>query len=212
MRAVLHRVEESLIALILGVMTILTFVQVVLRYGFNSGFIWALEADFYLFAWMVLLGISYCVRERAHIGVDAAVRLLPPVPRRILRIDRGGAGAALRRADVLRLRVYIDKLMVIDIEAEDIPIKRWILSLCLPIGFALLFIRLLGMAWRIWTGHSPGYELADEAAEAIKDVTDDNAPDATTVSAMKTVFLFAVLFVSLRSACRSRWRLACLRC
>jgi C4-dicarboxylate transporter DctQ subunit len=47
LRAALHRVEESLIAVILGVMTILTFVQVVLRYGFNSGFIWALEADFY---------------------------------------------------------------------------------------------------------------------------------------------------------------------
>ena len=78
--------------------------------------------------------------------------------------------------------VYIDKLMVIDIEAEDIPIKRWILSLCMPIGFALLFLRLLGMAWRIWTGQSPGYELADEAAEAIKDVTGDNVPDATTVS------------------------------
>ena len=57
-RSALHRFEESLIALILGVMTVLTFIQVVLRYGFNSGFIWALEADFYLFAWMVLLGIS----------------------------------------------------------------------------------------------------------------------------------------------------------
>ena len=33
--------------------------------------------------------------------------------------------------------------MIIDIEAEDIPVKRWILSLCLPIGFALLFVRLL---------------------------------------------------------------------
>ena len=47
MRAALHRVEESLIAPILGVMTILTFIQVVLRYGFNSGFIRTLEADLY---------------------------------------------------------------------------------------------------------------------------------------------------------------------
>ena len=182
MRAALHRVEESLIALILGVMTVLTFIQVVLRYGFNSGFIWALEADFYLFAWMVLLGISYCVRERAHIGVDAFTRLLPPVPRRIFGLIV--VALALLYAGLMFYGswVYIDKLMVIDIEAEDIPIKRWILSLCLPIGFALLFIRLLGMAWRIGTGQSPGYELADEAAEVIRDVTGDKAPDATTVS------------------------------
>ena len=76
---------------------------------------------------------------------------------------------------------YIDRMMIIDVEAEDIPVKRWILSLCLPIGFAFLVIRLLEMGWRIVTGRSEGYELADEAAEAIKDVTHDDTPDATTV-------------------------------
>jgi C4-dicarboxylate transporter, DctQ subunit len=182
LRAALHRVEELLIALILGVMTVLTFVQVVLRYGFNSGFIWALEADFYLFAWMVLLGISYCVRERAHIGVDAATRLLSPAPRRIFGLIVVALTLLYAGLMLYGSWVYVDKLIVIDIEAEDIPIKRWILSLCLPIGFALLFIRLLGMGWRIWTGQSPGYELADEGAEAIKDVTGDKVPDATTVS------------------------------
>ena len=84
LREAVHRVEEALIALILGVMTVLTFIQVVLRYGFNSGFIWALEADFYLFSWLVMLGISYCVRVRAHIGVDAAVRMFPPPVRRVI--------------------------------------------------------------------------------------------------------------------------------
>jgi C4-dicarboxylate transporter DctQ subunit len=37
------------------------------------------------------------------------------------------------------------------------------------------------MGWRIVTGQSEGYELADEAHEAIADVTHDNQPDATTV-------------------------------
>jgi C4-dicarboxylate transporter, DctQ subunit len=181
LRAVLHRAEEGLIALILGVMTILTFVQVVLRYVFNTGFLWALEADFYLFAWLVLLGMAYGVRERSHIGVDAAVRLFSPPVRRIVGLIV--VALALLYAGLLMYGsvAYIDKLMVIDIEAEDIPVKRWILSLCLPIGFAFLLIRLLQMAWRIWTGASPGYELADEAAEAIKEGARDRRPDATTV-------------------------------
>jgi hypothetical protein len=68
LREAVHRAEEGLIAAILGVMTVLTFVQVVLRYVFNSGFIWQLEANFYLFSWLVMLGISNCVRVRAHIG------------------------------------------------------------------------------------------------------------------------------------------------
>jgi C4-dicarboxylate transporter DctQ subunit len=176
-----HRVEEGLIALILGVMTILTFTQVILRYVFSTGFIWALEANFYLFSWLVMIGISYCVRVRAHIGVDAAVRLLPSGPRRAVGI------VVLLLALLYTILMmygsfeYIHRMYIINVEAEDIPIETWKLSLCLPLGFILLFIRLLEMGWRIATGRSEGYELADEAHEAVKDVTHDNAPDATTV-------------------------------
>jgi C4-dicarboxylate transporter, DctQ subunit len=181
LREAVHRAEEGLIALILGVMTILSFVQVVLRYGFNSGFIWQLEANTYLFSWLVMIGISYCVRVRAHIGVDAAVRLLPAPAR------RGVGILVLLLALTYTLLMmygsfdYIHRLYIINVEAEDIPIATWKLSLCLPLGFVLLFIRLLEMGWRIFTGQSEGYELADEAKEAVKDVTHDNRPDATTV-------------------------------
>jgi len=182
LRAALHRVEEGLIAFILGAMTILTFVQVVLRYVFNTGFIWALEADFYLFAWLVMIGIAYCVRVRAHIGVDALVHLFPPTVRRWIGLLV--VGLALLYAGLMFYGAwnYIDRMMIIDIEAEDIPVKRWILSICLPIGFGILILRLLEMGWRIATGQSSGYELADETAEALKDVTHDDGPDATTVS------------------------------
>lgn len=181
LREAVHRVEEGLIAFILGAMTVLTFVQVVMRYVFNSGINWALEADFYLFSWLVMVGIAYCVRVRAHIGVDAAVRLFSPSVRRVIGVVVV-ALALLYAALMLYGSIeYINRMMIIDIEAEDIPVKRWILSICLPLGFFALFIRLLEMGWRIVTGQSDGYELADEAQEAVKDVTHDNMPDATTV-------------------------------
>jgi C4-dicarboxylate transporter DctQ subunit len=181
-RAILDRVEEGLIAAILGAMTVLTFVQVVLRYLFNIGILWALEADFYLFAWLVLIGISYCVRVRAHIGVDALVKLLPPRVHRAVGLLVVALALLHAGLMVYGSVLYVDRMMIIDIEAEDIPLKRWILSLCLPIGFALLFVRLVQMGWRIATGRSQGYELANEAEEAIKDVTGDHIPDATTIS------------------------------
>ena len=176
-----HRVEEGLIALILGVMTILTFTQVILRYVFSTGFIWALEANFYLFSWLVMIGISYCVRVRAHIGVDAAVRLLPSGPRRAVGILVLLLALLYTVLMMYGSFEYIHRMYIINVEAEDIPIETWKLSLCLPLGFILLFIRLLEMGWRIVTGQSEGYELADEAGEATKDITHDNAPDATTV-------------------------------
>jgi len=180
-REALHRLEEGLIALILGVMAVLTFVQVILRYVFNTGLIWQLEANFYLFSWLVMLGISYCVRVRAHIGVDAAVRLLPSGPRRAIGILVLLLALLYTVLMMYGAFDYIQQMYIINVEAEDIPIATWKLSVCLPLGFVLLFIRLLEMGWRIFTGQSPGYELADEAHEAVKDVTHDKMPDATTV-------------------------------
>ncbi len=68
--------EETLIAIILGLMTLVTFANVVARYGFNSNILWALEVTSILFAWLILLGVSYCVKINAHLGVDAIVNLL----------------------------------------------------------------------------------------------------------------------------------------
>ncbi len=181
LREAVHRAEEGAIALILGVMTVLTFIQVVLRYGFNSGLDWQLESNYYLFAWLVMIGISYCVRVRAHIGVDAAVRLLPPGPRRAVGIFVLLLALAYTLLMMYGSFTYIDRLYIINVEAEDIPIATWKLSICLPLGFVFLFIRLLEMGWRIVTGQSEGYELADEAKEAVKDGTHDDMPDANTV-------------------------------
>lgn len=181
LREAVHRVEEGLIALILGVMTVLTFVQVVLRYIFNSGFIWQLEANFYLFSWLVMIGISYCVRVRAHIGVDAAVRLLSPKPRRAVGIFVLLLAVTYTGLMMYGSFDYIHRLYIINVEAEDIPVATWKLSLCLPLGFVLLFIRLMEMGWRIFTGRSEGYELADEAKEAITNVTGGSDADPATV-------------------------------
>ena len=56
-------------AISLAFMTILTFIQVVLR-EFGTGWVWSLEATTYAFAWMVLIGMSYGVRTQAHIAID----------------------------------------------------------------------------------------------------------------------------------------------
>lgn len=181
-RSILHRLEEHLLAALMGAMTLLTFVQVVMRYGFNSGWLWALEANFYMFGWLVLLGISYGVRVKAHIGVDAVVRLLPSAAQRWVGLLVVTLAIGYTCLMLYGAWEYIHRLQLMGVEAEDIPVERWILSLCLPIGFALLLYRLLEMAWRIATGQSPGYELADEAHDAIRDITGDDVPDATVVS------------------------------
>jgi C4-dicarboxylate transporter, DctQ subunit len=85
----IHSFEETAIAVLIGLMTVVTFVNVVLRYVFNHALIWGLELTLVLFAWLVLFGISYCVKVTAHLGVDAVTAVLPRGPKRWLAIISG---------------------------------------------------------------------------------------------------------------------------
>lgn len=73
----LDRFEESLIAFLLGAMTLITFANVIARYVFESNLLWALETTVFIFAWLVLLGASYGVKKTTHIGVDVLTNMLP---------------------------------------------------------------------------------------------------------------------------------------
>lgn len=85
----INTLEETAIALILALMTVLTFMNVVLRYVFHSSVIWAPELTLILFAWLVLFGMSYAVKVTAHLGVDAVINVLRPGPRKTMALLAG---------------------------------------------------------------------------------------------------------------------------
>lgn len=82
----INTLEETLIALLLGLMTLITFANVIARFIFNSNILWALELTVFLFAWLVLLGAAYAVKAHAHLGVDAIVNILAPGPRKVVAL------------------------------------------------------------------------------------------------------------------------------
>ena len=83
-RGIVDRFEETLIAVLLGLMTVITFGNVVARYVLNSNILWALELTVFMFGWLVLLGASYAVKKHAHLGVDAIINMVSPPMRRVL--------------------------------------------------------------------------------------------------------------------------------
>jgi C4-dicarboxylate transporter DctQ subunit len=147
----LDRLEEVFMAMALAFMTILTFVQVILRYVFDTGFVWSLEATTYTFAWLVLVGMSYCVRERAHIAVDLVVGRLPPATRRLVALLAIGLCVAYCLFMLYGGAIFVDRLMVLGNNARDVPLPRWLLTSILPAGFGLLAIRFLQVGWRLFT-------------------------------------------------------------
>lgn len=165
---ILDRLEEWIVIVMLAAMTLLTFIQVVLRYIFNSGFTWALEMTTIFFAAMIFVGISYGVRVGAHIGVDALVSRLAPPARRTVSIIV--VLLCLLYAGIVMYGAwgYVSKMHTVGIEMEDLPIEVWKVRSLLPLGYALLILRFWQVLWSLVTGKSDSLHLGDEVAEAMK--------------------------------------------
>ena len=80
------RIEETVIAALIGLMTVITFANVIARFVFNSNILWALELTVFMFGWLVLLGASYAVKKHAHLGVDAIINMVSPATARVMAL------------------------------------------------------------------------------------------------------------------------------
>lgn len=74
---VLRRVEDTLLALLLGTMVFLAGGQILLRNVLGTGLIWADPLLRALVLWVGLFGALVASREDRHISIDALSRLLP---------------------------------------------------------------------------------------------------------------------------------------
>lgn len=189
---VIDLIEETAIAVILGLMTMITFANVVARYIFNSNILWALELTVFLFAWLVLLGMSYCVKITAHLGVDAVLNIVSPKARRLLTLLSVAACLAFCLLLLKGSWDYWWKFATTAsfLETNDVPmpgflqflsvwmnegeayekLPRFIPYAVLPFGMALLTLRFLQAGWRVWTGEQDliiaSHEAEDMVAEA----------------------------------------------
>lgn len=189
---VVDNIEETSIAICLGLMTVITFVNVVARYVFNDNILWAKEMTEYLFAWLVLMGMSYGVKKHIHIGVDVLISHVSAPVRKALAI-----------VAVLSALLFAVLLMIGSwkywypfaterawMETEDIrmpdmfqflatwmnegeryeKIPRWIPYLALPLGVGLLIYRLLQQAWKVFTGEIDMIIASHEAEELLEEL------------------------------------------
>lgn len=186
---VTDQIEETAIAICLGAMTLITFANVIARYVFNTNILWALEATVFLFAWLVLMGVSYGVKKQFHIGVDVIINLLSPGPRKVLAIISIGACLAF---SVLLLIGSWDYWYPFAtqrawLETQDIPMPwflqflsdlmnegeayekmpRFIPYAALPLGMTLLTWRFLEIAWKVFRGEIDMVIASHEAEDAI---------------------------------------------
>lgn len=77
---------EVICVIILSAMSILVFVNVVLRYGFNSSINITEEVSRYMFVWLAFLGAVLAFNDNQHVSVTVFVEKLSPVIKKLLHI------------------------------------------------------------------------------------------------------------------------------
>ena len=188
---IVNEIEESFIAIILGLMTIITFANVIARYVMNTNILWALEATVFLFAWLILIGVSYCVKITAHLGVDAVLNIVPRPARKVMTLL---ALLCCLAFTLLLLKGSWDYWWLFAnkrsfLEVNDVPMPaflqffadwlnegeayekmpRFIPYFALPLGMALLLYRFLEAGYRILVGRQDLLIASHEAEDLVEE-------------------------------------------
>jgi len=171
---IMDDIEETAIAVCLGLMTLITFANVIARYLFNSNLLWALEITVFLFAWLILMGASYGVKKHIHIGVDVVINMVSPPTRKLLAIISVIACLAFSILLLIGSWNYWYPFVTERawLETDDIPmpeifmfladwfnegeryekIPRFIPYMALPLGLALMTFRFIQLGWKVLNG------------------------------------------------------------
>jgi C4-dicarboxylate transporter, DctQ subunit len=169
---ILDRLEEFIIAALMGAATLLTFVTVLHRFLvdvpilypflFQIHLDWSQELCIYMFIWMAKFGAAYGVRTGIHVGVDVLVNRLDANWRKGV-ILFGLFGGALFTAIVGTMGAkFVIELMGTDQVSPDMEIPSWIVYACIPLGSYLMCFRFLQVAWAFfWTGDLPHHDATN---------------------------------------------------
>jgi len=197
LRRIWDHFEEGFIAFLLAAMTLVTFTYVILNNFYTpfytlgdylggnetvlaigdkildmaQSMTWSSALTKALFAWLIFFGLAYGVRTAGHIGVDALVRLASKPVQRIIGLI--ACLCCLGYAGLIAAASFdwVQTLLGASIGAEDLGhfgIKQWHITLIVPFGYAMVFIRFLEILVRIIRNQQTGLGLADEAADALK--------------------------------------------
>jgi C4-dicarboxylate transporter, DctQ subunit len=169
---ILDRLEEIIIASLMGAATLITFITVVHRflvavpvlypYLFWIDLTWSQELCIYMFIWMAKFGAAYGVRIGIHVGVDVLIKRLNDSWRKWV-ILFGLMGGALFTAIVGTMGAkFVFELMNTDQVSPDLEIPSWIVYGCIPLGSYLMCFRFLQVSWTYFkTGELPHHDATN---------------------------------------------------
>lgn len=69
--------EEFILIILLGSMTLLMGIQICSRYIFNNSLSWSEELTRYMFIWSGFISVAYCIKKWISIKIDQIINMFP---------------------------------------------------------------------------------------------------------------------------------------
>lgn len=154
---ILGQIERAVIGFLLIAASFILFVNVIARYGFNSGFTWAEEATRYAIVWMVFVGSSVAAKNGVHIGVDVLIRMLAGRPAQRYIVAAVGVICVLFS---IFLVIFGASLAAHAYEVNQVTpamhAPLWVVQSAVTVGGILMTLRFAQRLVADWRGHTPG--------------------------------------------------------
>ncbi|MDP9465903.1 MAG: TRAP transporter small permease [Actinomycetota bacterium] len=145
---------------------VIAIVAVVLRYAFNILIFWSEEAVIYLVLLSVFVGAVVTLRHDEHVKVDLVPNLLQGRAQLAWQV----MASLLTVVYLLCIGVYA-WLLIFEPSTRNtvtpaLKLPLWVVYLAVPIGFTLMFLRMLEVLYRQVTGRVAYPEAAKSVLEA----------------------------------------------
>jgi TRAP-type mannitol/chloroaromatic compound transport system permease small subunit len=135
---------------------VLMATNVVLRYLFSYGSVWAQELEWHLLAPLILFAIAWAMQKGEHVRVDVAYAHFSERNKALVNIVSAILCLAIAVLVVYLSIKYVEQSYVIDEKSADPGglTHRWVLKALIPLGFVLLVLQSVAeiakgvIAWR----------------------------------------------------------------
>lgn len=141
----LYWLEDGVLVLLLLSMIGVAVTQIVLRNGFDGGFLWAESFLRVLVLWIGLAGAMAASREHRHINIDIIGRFLPPHAAKAAAVFNALFTATVAGA----LAWYSLEFVRVEYESPSIAfanVPTWLCESIMPFAFTIIALRYLMLA------------------------------------------------------------------
>lgn len=159
LNGILNRAEDIFLSIVLLSISMVVFVNVVMRYGFAASTMWCEELTRYTLIWITFVGGSLCVRENYHPKIEALLMRVPANMRWIVMLSTAIIGVLFSVAMVVYGSQIANSAIITGHLTPSGLAPMYIALIGIPLGGVLMTIRYSQLAYGLLRKRSMGTEI-----------------------------------------------------